>query len=116
MTTPTTTFTVPNMDGELAYPRRNGEPLFEAPWQSRAFGMVVELHKSGRFPWNQFKQRLIQEVDAGRPAEVPADASEYYYQWVEAFSRLVIETGLLQESEIASREHEFKIGLRQEVF
>jgi nitrile hydratase accessory protein len=108
--------TIPQMDGALAYPRSNGEPVFAAPWQSRAFGMVVDLHKSGQYPWDKFKERLIQEIAAGRPADVPADASEYYYQWVQAFSRLLIETGLLQETEIAKREHEFQTGVRQEVF
>jgi nitrile hydratase accessory protein len=112
----TNTASAPEMDGALAYPRRNGEPVFEAPWQSRAFGMVVDLHKSGRFPWDEFKQRLIAQIDAGRPADAPAEASEYYYQWVEAFSRLAVETGLLQESEIAAREHEFQTGVRQDVF
>jgi nitrile hydratase accessory protein len=115
-TCPTTASAIPEMDGDVAYPRSNGEPVFEAPWQSRAFGMVVDLHKSGRFPWDDFKQRLIAEIRAGRPADVPGDASEYYYQWVEAFTRLVVETGLLQESEIAAREQEFKTGVRQDVF
>jgi nitrile hydratase accessory protein len=107
---------IPQMDGALAYPRSNGEPVFAAPWQSRAFGMVVDLHKSGRFPWDAFKERLIQEIGAGRPADVPTDASEYYYQWVQAFSRLVVETGLLRETELAAREHEFQTGVRQEVY
>jgi nitrile hydratase accessory protein len=113
---PTTASAIPEMDGELAYPRSNGEPVFAAPWQSRAFGMVVDLHKAGQFPWDEFKRRLIAEIHAGRPEDVPADASEYYYQWVQAFSRLVVETGLLQESEITAREREFQTGIRQEVF
>ena len=78
--------------------------------------MVVDLHKSGRFPWDEFKERLIQEIGAGRPADVPKDASEYYYQWVQAFSRLLVETGLLAESEIAEREQEFQTGVRQDVY
>lgn len=116
MTARPQTAPIPQMDGELAYPRSNGEPVFAAPWQSRAFGMVVDLHKAGRYPWDEFKERLIQEISAGRPADVPADASEYYYQWVEAFSRLLVETGLLLESEIAAREHEFQTGVRQDVY
>jgi nitrile hydratase accessory protein len=117
MTTPSTSAAaIPRMDGALAYPRSNGEPVFAAPWQSRAFGMVVDLHKSGRFPWDEFKERLIQEIGAGRPADVPTDASEYYYQWVKAFTRLLVETGLLEETELAEREHEFQTGVRQEVY
>jgi nitrile hydratase accessory protein len=113
---PTDETPIPQMEGVLAYPRRNGEPVFDAPWQSRAFGMVVDLHKAGRYPWDAFKKRLIEEIAAGRPTEVPEDASEYYYQWVEAFTRLVVETGLLAAGDIAAREHEFRTGLRQEVY
>ena len=28
-------------------PRANGELVFEAPWESRAFGVAVALHESG---------------------------------------------------------------------
>lgn len=112
----TTDDAIPPMEGAVAYPRKNGEPVFDAPWQSRAFGMVVDLHKAGRYPWDEFKQRLIREVAAGRPADVPEGSSEYYYQWVEAFYSLVVETGLLSPSEIAAREHEFKAGIRQDVY
>jgi nitrile hydratase accessory protein len=113
---PTTETAIPHMEGALAYPRRNGEPVFEAPWQSRAFGMVVDLHKAGRYPWDAFKKRLIEEIAAGRPTEVPENASEYYYQWVEAFTRLVVETGLLTADDIAAREYEFQTGFRQEIY
>jgi nitrile hydratase accessory protein len=107
---------IPPMDDAIAYPRSNGEPVFAAPWQSRAFGMVVALHKAGRYPWDEFKERLIVEIAAGRPADAPIDASEYYYQWVRAFSRLVIETGLLDETELLAREDEFQTGVRQDVY
>ena len=65
MNTHRATTLVPAMDGELAYPRKNGEPVFEAPWQSRAFGMVVGLHKAGLYPWDEFKELLIDEIAAG---------------------------------------------------
>jgi nitrile hydratase accessory protein len=107
---------IPPMDGAIAYPRSNGEPVFAAPWQSRAFGLVVALYKAGRYPWHEFKGRLIEEIAAGRPDDAPIDASEYYYQWVRAFSRLVIETGLLNESELVAREHEFQTGARQDIY
>jgi nitrile hydratase accessory protein len=75
-TCPTLASAIPEMDGELTYPRSNGEPVFAAPWQSRAFGMIVDLHKAGQFSWDEFKQRLIAEIRAGRPADAPSDASE----------------------------------------
>ena len=37
------------MTGAAAVPRKNGELVFDAPWQSRAFGMVVGLVQKGLF-------------------------------------------------------------------
>jgi nitrile hydratase accessory protein len=108
--------TIPDMDGTLAYPRRNGEPIFEAPWQSRAFGMVVSLHTAGEYPWNDFKDRLIGAISTGRAPDVPDDASDYYHHWVAAFSRLLLEKGILSEDELDDRVADFLSGRCQEVY
>ena len=79
------------MTGAIAYPRKNGEPVFEAPWQSRAFGMVVGLHTAGLFAWDDFKTLLIEEV-AAESAE-PLEAGQYYHQWMKAFWRLLVAKG-----------------------
>jgi nitrile hydratase accessory protein len=107
---------IPEMPAEAAYPRKNGEPVFEAPWQSRAFGMVVSLHTAGEFPWSDFKDKLIANVAAGSAHECPADADPYYYQWVEAFCRLLDEKKLITAEEFNQRVHEFLDGTRQQVF
>jgi nitrile hydratase accessory protein len=111
-----TNLVVPAMAGELAYPRKNGEPIFEAPWQSRAFGMVVGLHKVGLYPWDDFKELLIEEIAAGPCAAAPPDSPEYYYQWVAAFLRLLVKKDILTEHEIAARSAEFRTGIRQDVY
>ena len=36
---------VASLEGTAALPRRNGELVFEAPWQGRAFGMAVVLRQ-----------------------------------------------------------------------
>ena len=107
---------IPEMGGALAYPRKNGEPVFDAPWQSRAFGMVVHLHTSGMYPWDEFKRRLIDQIAAGPCASAPPDTPEYYYQWVEAFWRLLLEMKILSEEEMEARTKEFLSGVRQEVY
>jgi nitrile hydratase accessory protein len=107
---------IPSMDGELSYPRKNGEPTFSAPWQSRAFGMVVDLHARGVFPWDEFKQRLIAEVAAASVKDGTADESGYYDQWVDAFFRLLLEKGILTAQEIGRRVEDFRTGVRQDVF
>ncbi|MGI9556342.1 MAG: nitrile hydratase accessory protein [Solirubrobacterales bacterium] len=50
------------LDGPAAIPRSNGEPVFSAPWQSRAFGMAMALHEQGAFEWEDFRALLIAEI------------------------------------------------------
>jgi hypothetical protein len=68
---------------ELDLPRRNGELVFEAPWQSTVFALAAAVvdHACGgdREP---FRQQLIMAIAAepGRP---------YWESWTVALERLV---------------------------
>lgn len=106
---------IPELEGRSAYPRRNGEPVFDAPWQSRAFGMVVTLHNQGVYPWDDFKERLITEVGtAGCTTE--AGGPGYYEHFLNAFWRLLHEQQLLTEQEMLERTEQFRTGARREVY
>jgi nitrile hydratase accessory protein len=106
----------PPLEGVGDYPRRNGEPVFDEPWQSRAFGMVVALHDAGAFHWDEFKERLIAQIEADpRPDDDPG-AAHYYEHWTAAFYDLAIAKGLLDAGDVAQREREFRTGARREVF
>jgi nitrile hydratase len=112
----TAAINIPSMDGELAYPRKNGGPVFGSPWQSRAFGMVVNLHTSGLYPWDDFKSQLIAEIAADRDGMNGEQGAAYYESWVNAFSRLLVDRHLVGQDEIASRIEEYKSGARRQVF
>jgi nitrile hydratase accessory protein len=111
---------IPSMDGAPALPRKNGEPVFEAPWQSRAFGMAVTLCNRGLYPWDDFKMRLITQIAAGDTAAdttTMADASSGYYdQWVAAFCELLVDKRMVTTEEMALRIAEFKSGQRRQVY
>jgi hypothetical protein len=78
-----------DVDGVAAPPRRNGELAFDAPWQSRVFGLcaaIVETCFAGdREP---FRQQLIAAIaeDPERP---------YWDSWTVALQQLVLDAGLL---------------------
>ena len=38
-----------DIEGPAAPPRSNGELVFAAPWESRAFGLAMALHDGGLF-------------------------------------------------------------------
>jgi nitrile hydratase accessory protein len=105
------------MRGAAALPRRNGELVFEAPWQSRAFGMAVGLRGRGLFAWDDFRDRLIAAVGApGHDAAAPDAAALYYSQWLAALEALLVERGVLTSEELERRRSEFASGKRDEVF
>jgi len=80
-----------DVDGVAAPPRRNGELVFEAPWQSRVFGLcaaiVATCFDGDREP---FRQQLIAAIAAepDRP---------YWDSWTVALQQLVLEAGLIDE-------------------
>jgi nitrile hydratase accessory protein len=94
---------------QLELPRRNGELVFEAPWEGRAFGMAVALTDAGPLAWDDFRLRLVAAIrqDPDHP---------YYEQWLTAFEALVTAQGLLAADELERRAAEFRRMERDEVF
>lgn len=83
-------------DGPVAPPRRNGELVFAAVWESRVFGMTMTLHEQGAFEWNEFRERLIAAIAAWERAHHGEDPAAYRYWecWLAAFEQLVVDKGL----------------------
>jgi len=74
--------------GRTAPPRRNGELVFDAPWEGRAFGMTVALLEREGLGWDAFRPHLVQAIDA-----MP-DAG-YYEQLAVALDAFVAARSLL---------------------
>ena len=90
------------MTGAEALPRSNGELVFEAPWQARAFGVAVGLVQSQGLDWEAFRSRLIEQIAAWESTHRSAlsDSYEYYEHWLVALERLVLETGMLSAADL----------------
>jgi len=84
---------VTGMSGPAALPRRNGELVFEAPWQGRVFGMALAVVERLGVQWTEFQRRLIAEIAAHPDAP-------YYDAWLAALERLVVEHGLATADEL----------------
>ncbi|MCC6179576.1 MAG: nitrile hydratase accessory protein [Chloroflexi bacterium] len=104
---------VADMDGASALPRKNGELVFEDVWEGRVFGLATAMHEAHRFQWDEFRDRLIEEI---AHADREAEDSSYYERWLDAFERLLVEKGLLSREEVALRFAEFESGQRDDVF
>ena len=86
-----------DIDGPAAPPRSNGELVFEEPWQSRAFGLVMSLHESGAFTWEEFRAELISAIAAWEEQETPSEEYSYYQCWVTALEQVTVHNELVTQ-------------------
>lgn len=113
-----------SIESKLAYlpesaapPRKNGELVFEEPWERRSFGMTLALYEEKHYSsWDDFRTRLIQEIAKWESSENKDKDWHYYEHWLAALERLVVETGMLDKHEIDARTKEFLSGERDEFF
>lgn len=102
---------VSNMEGKAALPRSNGELVFQAPWEGRAFGLAVVMNHGGHYEWNEFANNLIAEIAAAEKAHT---SPVYYEQWLEALEKLAISKGMISKDEVEARTEEFASGQRED--
>jgi hypothetical protein len=78
---------IASMRGSAELPRSNGELVFDAPWQGRAFAMAIGVVEGLGLPWDEFRERLVLEIDAvpDRP---------YSESWLRALERLAADHGI----------------------
>jgi len=94
-----------DVSGPAAIPRRNGEPVFNEPWESRVFGAAVALCEQGLFEWDEFRERLIAEI-ASADAQATDSARPplaYYEHFLAALERLLVDKGVCAGAEIQQR-------------
>ena len=86
-----------DVEGPAAPPRSNGELVFAAPWESRAFGLAMALHDGGLFEWESFRRQLIAAVAR---AEAAGGEFSYYRCWLEALQTLLDSAGLVDSASV----------------
>jgi nitrile hydratase accessory protein len=103
---------VADMQGVAELPCRNGELVFEEPWESRAFGLAVTASEAGVYSWEEFRQRLITEIGAwesehGRD-HVEGGEWRYYARWLASLEWLLAEKGAVSSDELERRMDELE--------
>jgi nitrile hydratase accessory protein len=96
-----------DIHGPAAPPRSNGELVFGAPWESRAFGLAMTLHAAGKFEWEDFRQELISAIAEWERDHEPEETWSYYRCWVRALERVLEDRGLVGSDDVEARAREF---------
>ena len=81
-------------DADAAVPRRNGELVFDEPWQARVFGLAAAVVET-RFAGDRelFRRQLVAAI-AAEP-ERP-----YWESWTVALEGLLVDCGELSAQEL----------------
>lgn len=86
-------------------PRDEGGPVFNAPWEALAFGLVVNMHQRGVFSWNEWADALAAVIREAGEAGDPDHGDTYYLHWVKALERMVIGRGLADAARLEALAH-----------
>jgi nitrile hydratase accessory protein len=89
--------------GREAPPRENGELVFAAPWESRAFGVAAALVERGLFDWDEFREALIAEIAAWEAQPAGHEPWSYYARWQAALEQLLARKGVCARMEVEAR-------------
>jgi len=77
------------LEGLPGIPMDADSPVFNEPWEARAFAMTLALHERGVFTWPQWAEALSRQIAQAR-ATGDADLGDTYYQhWLRALESLV---------------------------
>ena len=99
--------------GPAAPPRKNGELVFNAPWEGRAFGMALAVRAHRVFPWRGLQSLLEKRIaDAGSSD----DGTRYYEHWTASLEDLLVQRGLIARADLEQRTQEYLDGKRDDVF
>jgi nitrile hydratase accessory protein len=91
----------PDPIGPLA--RRDGEPVFDEPWQAQALATAFALVENGLFSRPAWSEALGAELRRAEEAGAPDTAETYYRAVVAAIERLVAECGAASAESLTER-------------
>lgn len=87
----------------VGLPRDEEGPVFDKPWQAKAFSLIVHLHRAGLFPWAEWVRTFSEAIKAApaQPGESVNDA--YYRQWATAMENMITALHLTAPDDVAQR-------------
>ncbi len=76
--------------------------VFSAPWEARAFAIALGLAEAGAFSWDEFRERLIEEVAESDRARQRGESTTdcYYDHFLRALERLLEAKGLANAADV----------------
>jgi nitrile hydratase accessory protein len=86
-----------------AIPRDKDGPVFQEPWEAKAFALAVRLSEAGYFTWPEWVTFFSQEIKTARAQREPDLGDTYYHHWLNTLERICAAKGLVGREDMARR-------------
>jgi nitrile hydratase accessory protein len=84
-----------SIDDLPALPRDKDGPVFNQPWEAKAFALAVRLSEAGWFTWPEWVRTLSQEIKAAQDRSDPDLGDTYYQHWLNALEKICVAKNLV---------------------
>jgi nitrile hydratase accessory protein len=95
--------TLLSIDDLPALPRDKDGPVFNQPWEAKAFALAVRLSEASCFTWPEWVRIFSQEVKAAQERGDPDLGDTYYQHWLNALERICAAKGLVGREDMRRR-------------
>ena len=100
--------TLLSIDDLPALPRDKDGPVFNQPWEAKAFALAVRLSEAGCFTWPEWVRIFSQEVKAAQVRGDPDLGDTYYQHWLNALERICAAKGLVGREDMRRRKADWR--------
>ncbi len=88
-------------------PQDDQGPVFNEPWEARAFALVIALHGQGLFTWSEWATVLSEQISSAQAADDPDLGNTYYQHWLAALETISQQKKLSNEDELMKRKSQW---------
>ena len=75
------------------------DPVFDAPWQAKAFSLAVGLHQSGLFAWKEWAELFSKNSREFERDKEVTNNHDYYLIWLNTLEDMLEKKKSLHASE-----------------
>jgi nitrile hydratase accessory protein len=85
-------------------------PVFNQPWEAKAFALAVRLTEAGCFTWSEWVKIFSLEIEAAQERADPDLGDTYYQHWLNALERICTEKGLVGGEAMRRRKSTWRLA------
>lgn len=91
-------------------PKDDDGPVFQEPWQAKAFALTVSLHEQGLFSWTNWGEYLSAEIKEAEIQGRTDTAAAYYSHWMTALEKILCNKKILHDHSLAIRKNDWMVA------